>query len=226
MSKIDSNTTQLQLLLEQVNSLPEAGSVGTVTLQEKTATPTTSEQTVTADSGYDGLSKVTVKAIPSQYVVPSGTKTITANGTHDVSAYASATVNVPSEDLDSIITELETKVATLNTTLDGKASGGGGIKTFTLTVGRMPTPINVIYLDGTELQTVTMAEYDAYILPCNSIILFDSMIGDEITANLSLTDTDDNSALHIYCSDMQDCTMYTVVDDGYEGRTLCIDWAD
>lgn len=43
--------------------------------------------------------------------------------------------NIPSEDLDSIITELETKVTTLNTTLDGKASGGSGdtsIKTCTV----------------------------------------------------------------------------------------------
>lgn len=45
-------------------------------------------------------------------------------------------VNVPSEDLESVIAELETKVATLNTTLDGKASGGSGtsIETCTVTV--------------------------------------------------------------------------------------------
>ena len=67
-------------------------------LQEKTVTPTTTALEVTADDGYDGLEKVTVEKIPSQYVIPSGTKTITSNGTHDVTSYASATVNVPSED--------------------------------------------------------------------------------------------------------------------------------
>lgn len=64
------------------------------TLQSKTVTPTKSQQNVTADSGYDGLSGVTVEAIPPNYVIPTGTIDITANGTHDVSGKASVNVNV------------------------------------------------------------------------------------------------------------------------------------
>lgn len=61
--------------------------------QEKTVTPNKTELTVTPDNGY-ALSKVTVKAIPSDYIIPSGTKEITANGTHLIREYREVNVNV------------------------------------------------------------------------------------------------------------------------------------
>lgn len=68
-------------------------------LQAKTTTPTESQQTIEPDSGYDGLSQVTVNPIPSQYIIPTGTKSITENGTGiDVAQYASVDVAVQSGD--------------------------------------------------------------------------------------------------------------------------------
>lgn len=66
--------------------------------KSKTYTPTESQQTETiqAGSGYYGLEKVnvTVDPIPSQYIIPSGTKSITSNGVEDVTEYASVNVSV------------------------------------------------------------------------------------------------------------------------------------
>ena len=74
------------------------------TLQTKAATPTTSSQDIEPDSGYY-LSKVTVNPIPSQYVIPTGTKPITENGTGiDVAQYAAVDVAVPSSGGSDIVT--------------------------------------------------------------------------------------------------------------------------
>lgn len=55
---IEANTTKLEELLQIAEGLP---SQSTVELQSKTVTPLNIDQTVTPDSGYDGLSSVTVE---------------------------------------------------------------------------------------------------------------------------------------------------------------------
>ncbi len=66
-----------------------------LTFQNKIVTPNTSVQEIIADSGYTGLEKVTVNPIPGNYLIPTGSITITENGTTNVAQYASAVVNVP-----------------------------------------------------------------------------------------------------------------------------------
>lgn len=83
-------------------------------LQEKSVTPTESSQEVIADDGFDGLLKVLVGAIPSDYVIPSnpsisvssgGLITATANGksaTKQLTTKAAATITPSSSSQTAI----------------------------------------------------------------------------------------------------------------------------
>lgn len=96
---IESELTAQDNLIAQIQTALQGKASAAPTepvLQDKTVTPTTSTQTVTYDTGYDGLNKVTVNAIPSDYIIPSGTSTITVNGTYDIKNYASAVISVES----------------------------------------------------------------------------------------------------------------------------------
>lgn len=66
-------------------------------LQEKKATPSEEVQEIVADIPYDGLSKVILDKIPSEYIVPEGEINIIENGVYDVTDKVSVDVNVESE---------------------------------------------------------------------------------------------------------------------------------
>lgn len=110
-------------------------------LQNKTVTPSTSAQEVTADSNYDGLNKLTVNPIPSEYIIPSGTKNITANGTGiDVKAYEFANVAVPSSQPTlETVTKAYTPTTSQQTETITPSSGYDGIGEVDVTVNAMPT---------------------------------------------------------------------------------------
>lgn len=83
-----------------------AGTAGTVTVSGSntsqlstqaaaTITPSTVSQTAVAAGKYT-TGAVTVDPIPSQYIVPSGSTTVTDNGTYNIAQYASVSVSIPS----------------------------------------------------------------------------------------------------------------------------------
>lgn len=105
--------------------------------QSKTVTPTTSQQTVTPDTGYDALSQVTVNAIPSEYIIPTGNLAITQNGNNiNVAQYATVSVNV---------------------------SGGGGTSKNTQVVqGTTRTTSSTMTAIGAEMTVSKTGTYDIY----------------------------------------------------------------
>lgn len=91
-SRINSET--LPELLRKINALPDAGSGGDEAVIE--ALNITANGTYNATEAVDGYAPITVNVpIPDGYIQPEGTKTITENGTYDVTEFASAVVEVP-----------------------------------------------------------------------------------------------------------------------------------
>ena len=115
-------------------------------VQEKSAIPLMEAQEITPDNGYTGLSKVTVGAIPSEYIIPSGELDITKNGTYDVTDKASAKVNVPEK-------QLGTKTITTNGTYNASDDNLDGYSQ--VEVATSGVDINEYLSD-----TITRGEYE------------------------------------------------------------------
>ena len=108
---IDNELSTQDILISQiitaVNELPEAGS-GEPNLQTKTVTPTTSAQTVKPDSGYDGLSQVTVNAMTT---ATQATPSISVSSSGLITASSTQTAGYVAAGTKSATKQLTTKAA-------------------------------------------------------------------------------------------------------------------
>ena len=121
-SQLQSNNTDLQTILNIINELPEAGC--NPVLQDKTITPTTSKQTITADNGYDGLDTVTVNAMPT---ATQATPTVTINSSGLITATATQTAGYVTAGTKSATKQLAfqaAKTITPSTTSQTAVSSG------------------------------------------------------------------------------------------------------
>lgn len=183
-------STQADLISQIQTALASKTSVSP-TLQEKTVTPTTSVQNVTPDSGYDGLSKVTVNAIPSTYVQPTSTKTATtytpstADQTIAAGTYCSGVqtikgdANLKAENIASGVSIF----GVTGTHSGGSSGGGGSVETCTVAVRQdgplspMPTYPTFYYTDeNLSIKTLTRNSADITIAK-NTVIAISGWSG-------------------------------------------------
>ena len=132
--KITANGTYSPSAGKYFSSVEVAIAGDTPTYQSKTISPSTSVQTVTADSGYDALSDVTVNAIQTE------TKSVTSNGTYKPTNgkyFSSVTVNVPSETFN---TQTKTVTPTESTQTVSPDNGYNGLSSVTI------NPISSTYI--------------------------------------------------------------------------------
>jgi hypothetical protein len=160
-NELDAQDELIAQIQAAVEGLPEAGSAEPK-LQDKTVTPSTSSQSVTADSGYDGLDTVTVNAIPNTYVKPTSTKSATtytpstANQTIAAGTYCSGTQTIIGD--ANLIPEniiSGKSIFGIAGTAESE-SGGGAIKTATVTLANSIYPTYpVCYMSPSGAQQTT-----------------------------------------------------------------------
>lgn len=106
---MQENTIELEIIEPQELELEleiDKPTIILARLQEKEITPTKDIQELIPDNGYDGLSKVTIQAIPSDYIIPIGTKEIVQNGLYNVNEYKNVNVEIPEKELsEKVITD-------------------------------------------------------------------------------------------------------------------------
>lgn len=102
---IDSEITTQDNLIAQIQTVLESKASATPVLQNKTVTPSTNTQYITADNGYDGLDTVTVSGDENLIAenIAEGISIFGVTGTHSGGNGAGCTISVVNELDDAIM---------------------------------------------------------------------------------------------------------------------------
>lgn len=168
----DQETTIEDVMLVLQN---KASGGGEVNLQEKTVTPTTSSQNVIADAGYNGLSKVTVNAMPT---ATQATPSISVSSAGLITASSTQTAGYVAAGTKSATKQLTTKSATTYTpTTSNQTIASGTYLTGTQTIkgdsnlvaGNIKKGVSIFGVGGT-LETTTSEDLNSEITQQDTLI--------------------------------------------------------
>jgi hypothetical protein len=140
-------------------------------LQNKTVSPTTAQQTISADSGYDGLSSVTVNAISPTKVAATYTPTTTDQSIASGQWLTGAQTILGDANLTAENIKKDVSIFNVTGTYEG---GGGSVPLTNVTISNSDYT-SMRYTDSSmQVQTMTIDSESAYnlSLPSNTLVAF------------------------------------------------------